>query len=73
MVFGVLNAVMGELVHAAVVLRPLTGSESTDVLLSGLTGAALIAWCRNLLANYKASIFYPSVEKLHYIRNIVMI
>ena len=46
-VFGVVNAVMGELVHAAVVLRP------KQRLAPAPAGAELVAWCRTLLAGYK--------------------
>lgn len=48
---------MGELVHAAVVLRSQRGGQPAPA------GADLIAWCRNLLANYKVCTIYISVRK----------
>ena len=49
-VFGVPNAVMGELIHAAVVLRGSNGAGSSGTP----TPANLLAWSRTRLAPYKA-------------------
>lgn len=53
-VFGVANAVLGELVHAAVVLRQ-SGSPggANDEGAAAVGAPDLVRWCQGKLAQYK--------------------
>jgi hypothetical protein len=58
-VFGIPNTVMGELVAAAVVLRP-----GADAAAAGGVSGALVQWCRARLAHYKVPAQVHVVEAL---------